>query len=127
MQDRRELHELECGLHFEQRLLLRYESELAGQIDVASRVSAEHADRALRRRGQAAQHADERGLAGSVRAEQCGDAGADGEGDVGDRHEIAEPLRYVVDRDDRGRRWRRRRLRHRYGRDRGHRVTASRR
>ena len=40
-------------------------------------------------------------LAGAVRTEQGGDAGTDLEGHVGDGHDVAEPLRHVVEADHR--------------------------
>jgi hypothetical protein len=133
LQDGGELHELEGGLYFEQRLLLRDETELTRQPSVAPRVAAEHSDGALRRSSEAAEHADQRRFTGAVGPQQRRHTGTDREGDVGDGYEIAEPFRHVVDRDQR--RWRRRwqmmcrgRQWGRQGRhDRGHRVTAIRR
>ena len=71
--------------------------------EVAAGVAAEHPDRPLRRAGQPAHQAQHGRLAGAVGAEQRGDAGPDGEGDVGHGDDVAEPLRDVVDLDQRRR------------------------
>ena len=130
VEDGRELHELECSLDIEERLLLRYQPELPGQTAIPARVVAEDANRALRRRRQPAEDANQCRLAGAVGPQQGGDPGADGEGDVGDGDEVAEPFGHVIDRDHgrgRRRRWLRRRWlrwgRWRWRCDRRHRVT----
>ena len=64
-------------------------------------IDAGHPQRAAGRRQQAAEHAEGRGLAGAVRAEQAEDlAGLDGEADVVDGGERAELADEVADFDD---------------------------
>ena len=81
----------------EDALLLGHDADAAREIEVAARIAVEHPHAALRRGRQTAQHAQQRRLAGAVRPEQRRDPGLDGERDVGDGDEVAEPLRRVVD------------------------------
>ncbi len=94
-------HQLERGHALEQRLLLRYQADQPQELEVASRVASEHAHLALARSSETDQESQHGRLAGSVRAEQGGDARSDAEGHVGDRHHVAEPLRDRVERHDR--------------------------
>ena len=80
-------------------LLLRHEPDQARDTGVRSRVSSEHANGALRRAREPAEHAEHRRLARAVRPEQRGDSGADVEADIRHGDERAEPLRHAVGDD----------------------------
>ena len=60
-------------------------------------------DAAGRRREQAGHQVEERRLAGTVGAEQAGDAGTEPERDVVDSHDVAVPARDVVELERGGR------------------------
>ena len=86
------------GRHrLEQALLLGHEPDAPEQREVLAGVAAEHPHLPLRRAGQADEQPQHGRLAGAVRAEEGGDAGAEGEAHVGDGHHVAEPLRDVVE------------------------------
>ena len=111
VEHRGEPHELEGGEQLEDPLLLGHDADAARYLQVMAWVATEHADGADGRRSQATQHAHHGGLAGAVRSEQRGDARAHVERDVGDGHEVTEPLGHVLDHDERvgrrgGERWR---------------------
>ena len=99
VQLRGEADELARGEPLEDVLLLRDEPDRARDEAIGSRVTPEHAHRALRRPGEAAQHPEHRRLARAVRAEERSHARADVEAHVRDGDERAEPLRDAV-RDD---------------------------
>ena len=100
-------------------LVLRHERHVRMDAAVATRVAPVDADGALVQRHQAGDRAHQRRLAGTVRSEQPGDAGAERATQLGQRDLLAEPHRCV----GRPRPWRRRRTRDR-GRIGGPSVTA---
>ncbi len=103
LESRAELDELEPREEVVDRLVLRHVADPPIERGVAADALAEDAHRPLGRRRQTGDHAQEGRLARAVRAEQRDHAWFDGERDVGDGNDAAEPLRDVVDCDRRRR------------------------
>ena len=95
----RDRHELVGREMVEECVLLWDETDRPADVTAAARVLAEDAQGAARRRRQAAQHAEQRRLAGTVRAQECGHALVDREAHLADGHHRSVELRHVVDRD----------------------------
>ena len=102
-------HEFEAGQERIDRLLFRHEANVTVQANVATGGLAEDTDRAGGWSQQTGQHFQRRRLAGPIRTEQGGHPRLDAKGNVGNRDDVAVPLRQVVDDDGRILRNRRRR------------------
>ncbi|CAM5739353.1 hypothetical protein SAFG77S_01449 [Streptomyces afghaniensis] len=89
--------ELLPGEEVVHRLPLGDDADVLVDLLVAPHRLAVEGDRAGGGGQEAAHHVDEGGLAGAVGAEQAGDAGTDGHGDVVDGDHVAEPAGDVVD------------------------------
>ena len=100
----RDGHELAGGQVIEERVLLRHEADRSADVAVATGILAQHPQSSPRRWGEAAQHAEQGRLPGTVRAEQRRHAIIDGEAHLADRDDGAVELRHVVDRDHPGQR-----------------------
>jgi hypothetical protein len=89
--------ELAAGEEVVHRLPLGNDADVLVDGLVAPHRPAVEGDRAGGGGEEAAHHVDQCGLPGAVGAEQSGDTGADGHGDVVDGDHVAEPTGDVVD------------------------------
>ena len=96
-----QLDELAAREEVVDRLVLGHVADPPVERRVPAHGLAEDAHRALRGRDQAGDRAQQRRLAGAVRPEQRRHARLDGERDVADRDDAAEPARQPVDDDRR--------------------------
>lgn len=89
--------EFASGEEVVHRLALGDDADVLVDLFVAPDLLAVEGDGAGGGGEEAAHHVDEGGLPGAVGAEQSGDSGADGHGDVVDGDHVAEPAGDVVD------------------------------
>jgi hypothetical protein len=96
-----EVEVLEDGEIVVEREPLAHIANLAADLlTLGGDVEPEHRGRAARRGQKAAQDADERRLAGAVRSQEAVDhAGAHGQADIVERHEVAEVALHAADHD----------------------------
>src|SRR5262245_20091542 len=91
--------EVVAGHPFRERIELAAIADLAKQLLRVRRRNAENADAASRRLDQAGHQIHQRRLAGTVRADQAGDARRDGQVDAVDAEDFAVKFRDVLEDD----------------------------